>query len=171
MQEVGFGSGWIVSPVRGGTAVNNSEDAVFGAEDATEDPQEELSAHVEEEADVAKPLPIPDTPTRSEFMDHCVAHCPYRSWCRHCVEGRGREIAHSSSEHGPREVPTRSSDYAFVGDAGDITTQEQADVEEGSIKILVVRDNVSKAVFAHVVPKKGFDDKGFAVDSIVGDVK
>ena len=56
-------------------------------------------------------------------------------------------------------------------DKGEITSQEQADLDEGSVKILVVRDLKSKAVFGHVVPKKGLDDKGFAVDAIVGDIK
>ena len=60
---------------------------------------------------------------------------------------------------------------ALVGDKGEITSQEQADAEEGHVKILVVRDLLSKAVFGHVVPKKGLDEKGFAVDAIVGDIK
>ena len=47
----------------------------------------------------------------------------------------------------------------------------EADVEDGAIKILVIRDNKSKAVFAHVVPKKGVDEDGFAVKCIVDDVK
>ena len=37
--------------------------------------------------------------------------------------------------------------------------------------MLVVRDNRSKAVFAHVVPAKGIDEKGFSVDALVSDVK
>jgi hypothetical protein len=63
-----------------------------------------------------------------------------------------------------------SFDYVFVGDKGEITCQEQADIEEGSIKILVVRDNISKSMFSHVVPAKGIDEKGFAVDAITSDV-
>ena len=36
-----------------------------------------------------------------------------------------------------------SFDYALVGDKGETTSQEQADIEEDSIKILVVRDNIT----------------------------
>ena len=39
------------------------------------------------------------------------------------------------------------------------------------MKILVVRDSRSKAVFAHVAPVKGVDIRGFAVDALVGDIK
>ena len=63
-----------------------------------------------------------------------------------------------------------SFDYAFVGDKGEITSQEQAGIEEGSINILVGRDNVSKSVFSHIVPVKGVNEKGFAVDAIISDV-
>ena len=39
-----------------------------------------------------------------------------------------------------------------------------------ALKVLVVKDTQSKSVFAHAVPQKGIDDKGFAVDCIVEDV-
>ena len=66
---------------------------VFPVEDADVDgvPEENamLEADVEEEVDRAKPLPTPQQPTKSEYDDHKVTHCPYRPWCPHCVEGRG----------------------------------------------------------------------------------
>ena len=46
----------------------------------------------------------------------------------------------------------------------------QRPAEPGSIKVLVVRDNRSKALFAHTVPVKGADESGFAVKAIVDDV-
>ena len=39
------------------------------------------------------------------------------------------------------------------------------------MKILGVRDLLSKAVFGHVVQKKGLHKKGFAVDTIVVGIK
>ena len=132
--------------------------------------RDELEAQDVEEATVARPLPTPDTPTRSEVLDHCVTHTPYRSWCKHCREGRGRESPHSSHQHGPRAAPTVSFDYAYVGDKGEIVSREQAETEEGSVTILVVRDSATKAVFGHVVPQKGIDAKQFAVDELVKDI-
>ena len=117
-------------------------------------------------------LATPYTPTRSEWLDHCATHVPYRAWCPHCVEGRGREFGHFACQPAEgRSVPTVSFDYAFVGDKGDIASQLEADDEPGAIKVLVVRDNRSKAVFAHTVPVKGADEEGFAVKAIVDDVK
>ena len=64
-------------------------------------------------------------------------------------------------------MPTVSFDYCFIGDKGDIVNQIGVDGEPGSIKVLVVRDNRSKAVFAHTVPVKSADEGGFAVRAIV----
>ena len=54
-----------------------------------DDKHDELEAQDVEEATVARPLPTPDKPTRSEVLDLCVTHTPYRSWCKHCIEGKG----------------------------------------------------------------------------------
>ena len=65
-----------------------------------------------------------------------------------------------------------SFDYAFVSDQGEVTSQDGFEAAgEGAAKILVVRDSKSKSVFAHVVPAKGIDEKGFAVDALVDDAK
>ena len=65
-----------------------------------------------------------------------------------------------------------SFDYAFVGDHGDVVSQDGFEAAgEGAAKILVVRESESKSVFAHVVPTKGVDEKGFSVDALVDDVK
>ena len=44
-----------------------------------DDHKEEFDAQVEEEADVARPFPKPEMPTRSEFEDRCVTHIPYQT--------------------------------------------------------------------------------------------
>ena len=127
------------------------------------------------EEQVANPglLPTVYQPTRSEFLDHCISHFPFRVWCRHCVEGRGREFGHSNSqgEKDERSTPVVSFDYAFISDAGDVFTDEDfIAAGEGAAKLLIVRDSRSKAVFAHVVPAKGIDERGFAVDALVSDI-
>ena len=54
-----------------------------GIEDA------ETGAEAEEEMRRPKPAGRPYTPTRAEVYEHEVTHLPYRSWCKHCVHGRG----------------------------------------------------------------------------------
>ena len=34
-------------------------------------------------------------PSRKEREEHEETHCVYRSWCKHCVKGRGREDGHN----------------------------------------------------------------------------
>ena len=141
-----------------------------------EDVADELCAPCEEEEQAETPLCPPSVyqPTRSEYLDHCVTHYPFRAWCRYCLEGRGREFGH---EHGrgtkdDRSTPVVSFDYCFLSDNGNVTTDvEFADAGESAIKLLVARDSKSKALFAHVVPVKGVDSKGFAVSSLVADVR
>ena len=52
--------------------------AVFGADDV--EPECTLEFAAGEELEVIRQLPNPEMPTRSEFLDHCVTHYPYRSW-------------------------------------------------------------------------------------------
>ena len=119
-------------------------------------------------------LPAVYQPTHSEYLDHCVTHYPFRAWCRHCLEGRGREFGHEAhrGEKDARATPVISFDYAFLSDCGEVTSQESFEAAgEGAIKVLIIRDSRSKSVFAHVVPSKGVDEGGFAVSMLVEDVK
>ena len=118
--------------------------------------EEEIQVHIEdEESEEIANLANPRQPSQSEYADHCVTHYPYRSWCKHCVEGRGREFGHVTHPKGVNAIPTISFDYAFVGDGDDISDQDAFEAAgEGAVKLLVVRDSRSKAVFGHVVPTR-----------------
>ena len=128
----------------------------------------------EEEAAVPNSLSNVYQPTHSEYLDHCISHYPFRAWCKHCLEGRGREFGHEA-HRGDKEawmMPVISFDYCFVSDRGEVTNEEGfVAAGESAAKVLVIRDSKSKCVFAHVVPSKGVDEKGFAVDALVDDVK
>ena len=69
----------------------------------------------EEEAQVAATLPTPYMPTQSERDDHELTHAQYRSWCEHCVNGRGIEMAHKLGvDHEERSVALVGFDYMFL---------------------------------------------------------
>ena len=51
--------------------------------------REEDRAEVIEEVRKPKPAVRPYTPTKAEVYEHEVTHLPYRTWCKHCVRGRG----------------------------------------------------------------------------------
>ena len=69
-----------------------------GASGSEEKPWDELHAVAEEDKQAEMPLCLPFVyqPTRSEYMDHCVTHFPFRAWCKHCLDGRGGEFGHDN---------------------------------------------------------------------------
>ena len=115
-----------------GVQAETQEKAVLSFEDEApvkaqvDDDEVEAINEEEEEADVPLCLPAQYQPSRSEFLDHCVTHYPFRAWCRHCFEGRGREFGHGNhggaKEH--NACPVVSFDYAFLSDHDVIVTQE-----------------------------------------------
>ena len=100
---------------------------------------QELEATVEEEEQVVCPpcLPSPYQPTRSEYLEHCVTHFPFRAWCRHCLESRGREFGHShAGPKNPQAAAVIAFDYCFLSDAGEILDQEGFEAAgEGAVKV------------------------------------
>ena len=85
----------------------------------------------EEARDVRAP-PIPVTPSREEVLQHRLKHHPYRSWCPHCVRGKGREDKHAGSKQKDDYlgVPKISSDYFYIGQRRPIGRQEREEAEE-----------------------------------------
>ena len=63
-----------------------------------------------------KRMQSPLLPTPAEIEDHNLTHFPYRSWCRHCVRGRGKEASHVKAQNEPGEVPEADFDWCFLGE-------------------------------------------------------
>ena len=113
----------------------------------------------------------PGLPTQSERDDHCTTHWPYRSWCEDCVRGRGLGEQHRSG--GPsRDLPVLSFDYLFITGGKMVRRDEldDAEADNTTLKILVLKCSKTKAVFAHVVDRKGTDAEGYAVRRMVEDI-
>ena len=97
-----------------------------GGEEEGEEEKGENDGQVEAEAEeepadagVRKPIKMndPAEPSDEERRQHDLTHLPYRSWCRHCVGGRGKEAPHRRQEcHS--ELPELHLDYAFMEDEG-----------------------------------------------------
>ena len=93
-------------------------------------------------------MPTPILPSQDEIDAHEIDHIPYRPWCRHCVEGFGREDHHSAHEE-KRWLPVIAMDYLFVSKRGVFERTEYQPLEgEETLKVLVVRDSKSRSVFA-----------------------
>ena len=65
----------------------------------------------------------PYTPTAEERLQHEATHCPYRSWCEHCVAGVGPDSRHEHMKHADG-LPHIEFDYAAgSGKASDPESQ------------------------------------------------
>jgi thiol-disulfide isomerase/thioredoxin len=115
--------------------MNDVEDAEEAIE-TDEDP---------EEARVPKVLKSPLQPTAREVEEHNLTHLPFRDWCPHCIMGKARNIPHKKQKDKEHLVPHIHVDYGFLG------TEE----DEEKMIIQVARDEESRALLVHAVPRKG----------------
>ena len=115
-------------------------------------------------------LRAPDAPTKEEIAEHQASgHLPYRSWCPDCVEAFGRERPHKPG--GNRSIPLISCDYLFITPRGPLRKGELSEEEQDrALKVLVAHCSATKCMFAHAVPKKGVDEKGYIVDQLKRDI-
>jgi hypothetical protein len=93
-------------------------------------------------ARITKKVADPKKPKAEDIEELEKTHLPYRSWCRHCVRGRGREMPHQTST----EQPTLSEihyDFCSLGDEND---------PGNTIPVLVARERLSKMTLAAAVP-------------------
>ena len=130
---------------------------------------------IEEEAREVHSPPIPATPSLEEVRKHRLTHRPFRSWCPHCVRGKGRADPHKASKQkGVWDgIPKVVSDYFFVGQRRPHGREERAKEEEaaerdGQTPVLVIKDTKSKTIFAHACPCKGAHEA--VVTKIVADL-
>ena len=119
----------------------------------------ELVESTEDDVQPVNSLATPYTPTQSERDDHDLTHAQYRSWCEHCVKGRGVEMGHSAGDHAERGIAIVGFDYMFLTSSEVYTRAEWEESPETEVesdpsrvlKIVVVRDSKSKSIFAHAV--------------------
>ena len=74
----------------------------------------------EEHQEIGKRAPKraadPRVPTEAEVREHNLTHVPCRSWCVHCVRGRGESAEHRRQQSRPEgAVPELHLDYCFMG--------------------------------------------------------
>ena len=64
----------------------------------------------------------PGDPTPEERAQHELTHLPFRSWCRFCVMGRGRQEGHfrRSKKESSDNMPEISLDYALPASEGGV---------------------------------------------------
>jgi hypothetical protein len=111
-------------------------------------PEEEESVELEEPEAGQRPVKKmmdPKLPSAEDVRMHNLLHMPYRSWCPHCVRGRGKEMeCRKGDKEAEPGLPEYHLDYCFPGD------------EEGQkLTVLVMVERYTKMKKAVVVPSKG----------------
>jgi len=140
------GNGKPISPI---VAQQDQEDRMVEEDLFGEEDLEVGEGAQEVDRVVGKVRKDPGAPSAEEVARHAATHLPYRSWCKHCVNGRG--VAHPHiTQHNSKdgEVPTVGVDYHYMG-------KEQ---EEGTVPMLAIKDAPSKVVFDMVVTAKGVNE-------------
>ena len=62
-----------------------------------------------------KKVQNPKMPSRAEVDLHELTHLPYRSWCKHCVRGRGESHPQCRTDRDEDAVAELHLDYCFLG--------------------------------------------------------
>ena len=97
-------------------------------------------------------------PTKVEQEEHARAHCPYRSWCKHCVQARARSSPHRAGEEarkgaekgvGSAKVPRLAVGYFLMS---------KADEKAFTNLLIVMADEESGSRYARAVGQKGLGD-------------
>ena len=79
----------VLCPMVEGTEESGGEGRKRARAESTEGSREEPDDVEGEEARGVSAPPIPCTPSLKEVLEHRLTHQPYRSWCPHCVRGKG----------------------------------------------------------------------------------
>ena len=89
----------------------------------------------------------PKLPTEAEIAEHELTHLPFRSWCVHCVRGRGEALPHKRANRDGDSVSELHMDYCFL-DKRDEEVQP----------VLVVRERDDRMTLSFLVREKGNAD-------------
>ena len=124
-------------------------EAEHGVEKIILSDDEETEVEVKETCRV---LPTPGDPTDAQREEHrACGHIPYRTWCEECVASRATGEPHRR-RIGERTTYVFAFDYLDLSKSGSVIPHaELGDREEVDLVILVAKDLMGKACFAHVV--------------------
>ena len=101
-------------------------------------------------------------PSKQEIEDHMATRLLFRSWCPRCVAGKAVSDPHQRKAEGLGIVRVISTCYAFMGSG-------QHEDDGSHNPILIMDDDTTKVIAAHMVPRKGPDE--YSVNRLAQDIK
>lgn len=116
----------------------------------------------------------PRAPSEHERREHEATHCPFRSWCEHCIRGQGTEYQHCSVKgaNAEEEVPRVIMDYCYLTEDVKRTTDEHAEAVEAvtSLTTLVMKETLCGSVWAYALKTKSVSEDPWIADQLVDDL-
>ena len=118
--------------------------------------------------DVEVPMPAlpatlrdPGTPDQIGMEQHNLTHFPSQSWCKMCVESRGRDSPHPEQSKIDAVVPQLQFDFGYMGDGSPLLIA----------CFLVGADTSSGAIHATMVPDSKKTDMPYVVAATAKSVR
>ena len=142
--------------------LQKSEDESVNGADDQEITEDEINGDAEEiqcqpcgmdEGQVQRVFRAPGTPSKAEVEEHALTHCPYRSWCDHCVRGQAKDGHHTkvTGEYAESSVPRVVMDYCFFQE----DSSKAEDDASTRLTVMVVVETVCHSVWGYAVESKG----------------
>ena len=126
------------------------------------------------EAQASRRANQPRKPSAEEMRIHNLTHCPYRSWCEHCVRGQGSEYKHSTviGPNAGNEIPRVIMDYCFLTEGVQKKSDEHKDEEVAatSMTALVMKETLCGSVWAYALRSKSVAEDSWIADQLVDDI-
>ena len=116
----------------------------------------------------------PYVPTAAERRAHNVTHCPYRSWCSHCVRGQAAEYPHRtvSGEVAESGVPRVSMDDCYFHEDVRRESSEHGASEEAKVSLikLAMKETQFGSIWAYALGSNSATDELWLAEQIADDL-
>ena len=159
--DEGISKGFINAKVEGKGQQGKEMDPAEGEGEKVEPAEEETENGdtAEEEAEEALTIKVEVKPSKEEVEKHNTTHLPWRSWCKYCVSGRGKNRGHRKQKH-EGDVPTVHADYMYMKEDEKERKKRKREnkgeeYEDDGMPILVMKEKPGGWITAHVMPEKG----------------
>ena len=103
--------------------------------------------------------------SKEEKEEHELTHCPYRSWCKYCVEGRCHKMGHKQKggeDQSSEDVPRISMDYFYLS---------KKDEKAKEFPMVVAVDESTGEKFARATGRKGVEGQDWLIKELSEELK
>ena len=120
------------------------------------------------EAEASRKVLQPRAPTAEERRIHGLTHCPYRSWCEHCVRGQSEEYPHRSvvGPTGESTITRVIMDCCYFAEGERRKEDDHTESKEANVSLttLVMKETLYGSVWAYALNTKSVSEDPWVAD-------